>query len=323
MTKRLILFLPLLAIGLVLSAQQLPRYSMPWLDPVQFNPAYAGLDNSLSITGTYRSQWTGLEGQPVGQRVSAHLPFYYLSSGVGVEVELDEIGARGLNSFGLSYNYQLVTGQSVWSLGLSARMLQLSLNGELLRTPEGNYEDPNTIIHNDALLPVGNINDGAMSFGAGIFYQSENLEGGISVRNFNNPVIAFPGVDYSLDQQYHGYLRARFDLIRAWEVLPMAYAVVAGPQQQFSLGATIRYDENFFAGAAYRGHSGQTTDALVLSGGLNLSEKVTLAYAFDLTLSNLRTVQDGSHEITIKYNLRQRIGAGVLPPRIYHPRAKE
>lgn len=323
MPNRLLLLLPLLAFAGVLSAQQLPRYSMPWLDPAQFNPAYAGLDNSLSVTGSYRTQWTSLDGNPVGQRLSAHLPVYLLSSGVGVEVELDEIGARGLNSFGLSYNYQLVRGQSVWSLGFSARMLQLSLNGQELRTPDGIYDDPNAFIHNDDLLPTGNLNDGALSFGAGIYYQSENLEGGLSARNLNGPVIAFPGVDYSLERQYHAYLRARFDILTNWEVMPMFYAVAAGPQQQLSLGATLRYDENFFAGVAYRGHSGPTSDAIVLSGGLNLSEKVTVAYAFDLTLSELRSVQDGSHEITLKYNLRQRIGAGVPPPRIYHPRAKE
>lgn len=323
MTKRLLLLLPLLALGYVAMAQQLPRYSMPWLDPVQFNPAYAGLDNSLSITGSYRTQWTGLEGQPVGQRISAHLPVYYLNSGVGVEVEIDEIGGRGLNSFGLSYNYQLVKGASVWSFGLSARMLQLNLNGNLLRTPEGNYEDPNTIIHNDDLIPTGMVNESALAFGAGLFYKAERLEGGISARNINAPVISFPGVDYSLGRQYHAYLRAKFDVLRNWEIMPMVYAIAAGPQQQISFGAVARYNENIFVGAAYRGHSGVTSDAVVISAGLNISEKTTVAYAFDLTLSNLQTVQDGSHEITIKYNLRQRIGAGIPPPRIYHPRAKE
>lgn len=322
MGKRLIPLLLLISSG-SLAAQQLPRYSMPWLDPVQFNPAYAGLDNSLSVTGTYRTQWTGLEGNPVGQRISAHLPVYVLSSGVGVEVEFDEIGARGLNSFGLSYNYQLVRGQSVWSVGLSARMLQLNLDGGLLRTPGGIYDEPGAIIHNDDLLPNGNVSDGAMSFGAGLFYQSDNLGGGISARNLNGPVIALPGVDYTLERQYHAYLRGRFDLFRGVELLPMVYAVAAGPQQQFSAGANLRYNENFFAGAAYRGHSGPTSDALVINGGFDLSEKITLAYAFDLTLSDLQTVQDGSHEVTVKYNLRQRIGAGLPPPRIFYPRAKE
>lgn len=306
-----------------LQGQQFAQYSMPWLDPVQFNPAYAGLDNSLSITGAYRSQWAGLEGQPTGQRVSAHLPVYFLSSGIGFEVERDQIGARQLNSFGLSYNYQLVRGASVWSVGLSARMLQLGLDGSVLRTPDGVYEDANTIIHNDALLPIGSVDNSSLALGAGIFYQSDKVQGGLSARNLNEATIAFPGFDYLLQREYHAYLRMKFDLLRQWEVFPMVYAVSDGTQHQTMVGATFRYQENVFAGVAYRGYSGPTSDAVVISGGLNISEKLALAYAYDITLSDLRTVQSGSHEISLKYNLRQRIGAGVPPPRIFYPRAKE
>ncbi len=296
---------------------------MPWRDPVQFNPAYAGLDNSLSISGAYRTQWTGLEGQPVGQRLSAHLPVYYLSSGVGFEVERDQLGARQLNSFGLSYNYQLVTGASVWSVGLSARMMQLGLDGNLLRTPDGNYEDPNTVIHNDDLLPTGAVDNSSLALGAGLYYQAESLQGGVSVRNLNTATIAFPGFDYVLNREYHAYLRLKFDVLRSWELLPMMYAVSDGTQHQLSVGTTLRFEENIFAGVAYRGYSGPTTDAMVLMGGLNINEKLSLAYAYDITLSDLQTVQNGSHEISLKYNLRQRIGAGVPPPVIYYPRAKE
>lgn len=323
MQQRVLFLTILLALGYVATAQQLSRYSMPWLDPVQFNPAYAGLDNSLSMTGAYRTQWAGLQGQPVGQRFSAHLPIYYLSSGFGVEVERDALGARQLNSFGASYNYQLVRGQSVWSVGISARMLQLSLDGGALRTPEGIYEDPNTIIHNDDLLPTGPVNSSALALGAGIYYLSESLEGGVSARNLNGPVISFPGFDYGLERQYHAYLRARFDLLSDWEILPMAYGISDGTQLQISAGANLRYNENLYLGAAYRGHSAATTDAVVIMGGFNLSEKLSVAYAYDVTLSELRTVESGSHEIVVKYNLRQRIGAGIPPPIIYYPRAKE
>ena len=313
----------LFALAPLLRGQQFAQYSMPWLDPVQFNPGYAGLDNSLSITGAYRSQWAGLEGQPVGQRVSAHLPIYFLSSGFGIEVERDQIGARQLNSFGASYNYQLVTGASVWSVGISARMLQLGLDGSILRTPDGVYEDANTIIHNDALLPAGSVDNSSLAFGAGLYYQSESLEGGLSARNLNGATIAFPGVDYLLKQEYHLYLRAKFDVLRRWEVFPMVYAVSDGTQLQTMVGATLRFRENVFGGVAYRGYNGPTSDAVVVSGGLNINDKFSLAYAYDITLSELRTVQTGSHEISLKYNLRQRIGAGVPPPLIFYPRAKE
>jgi type IX secretion system PorP/SprF family membrane protein len=164
---------------------------------------------------------------------------------------------------------------------------------------------------------------GALTFAAGLYYQAERLEGGLSVRNLNEGVLEYPGVDYRFGRQYHGYLRARFDVLRTWDVSPMLFAYSNGTQHQVSLGAIARYDENIFAGLAYRGYNNETSDALVLMGGLNLSDKISVAYAYDLTLSELRTVQDGSHEITLKYNLRQRIGAGVPPPVIFNPRTKQ
>lgn len=323
MKQRLLLLGLLMTTGFLANGQQLSRYSMPWLDIVQFNPAYAGLDNSLSITGAYRSQWSNLEGAPVGQRFSAHLPIYFLSSGFGIEVERDELGARNLNSASASYNFQLVRGQSVISFGASARYQQLGLDGSRLRTPDGIYEDGNTIIHNDDLLPRGNVSEGTLSFGAGAYYQSENLEGGVSVKNLNAPTIGFSGLDYTLGRQYHGFARGRFDVLSKWEAIPFAYVISDGIQTQISAGANLRYRENIFGGGAYRSGGSDGPDAVVLSGGFNLSDKVSLAYAYDLTLSALRTVNDGSHEITLKYNLRKRIGAGVPPPIIYYPRAKQ
>jgi type IX secretion system PorP/SprF family membrane protein len=323
MTPKLCFSLLLLFLGAGAGAQQFAQYSLYWLDPVQFNPAYAGLDNSLSVTATYRTQWTGLDGQPEGQRLSAHLPVYFLSSGFGIEAERDAIGARSLNRFGASWNYQLVRPASVWSIGLGGRYTQMNINGSELRTPDGNYTEPGTINHMDPLLFSGNEGAGALTLSAGAYYQSERLEGGISVRNFTGSLLTYPGLEYRLYSEYHGYVRANFELLRAWEVSPMVHAYAAGPQLQLSLGAIARYDENIFGGLAYRGYGGQTTDALVLMGGLNLSDKISVAYAYDLSLSGLRSVQDGSHEITLKYNLRQRIGAGVLPPIIYNPRTKQ
>ncbi len=323
MSQKLLYVAFLLLLGGTAGAQQFAQYSLYWLDPVQFNPAYAGLDNSLSVTGTYRTQWTGLEGQPSGQTLSAHLPVYFLSSGFGVEAERDVIGARQLNRFGVSWNYQLVRSSAVWSAGLSARYLQMSLNGGDLRTPGGIYSEPGNVNHQDPLLPTGSEGAGTFTFSAGVYYQAERVEGGLSVRNLTEGVLSFPGLDYPLGRQYHGYLRARFDVLRSWEVDPLLFAVSDGTQHQLSMGAIARYNDNVFAGAAYRGYNNQTSDAIVIMAGINLSEKISVAYAYDLTLSDLRSVQDGSHELTLKYNLRQRIGAGIPPPLIFNPRTKQ
>lgn len=44
-----------------LHAQQTPQYSLYAWNPYQFNPAYAGTESTLVVTGVYRQQWSGLE----------------------------------------------------------------------------------------------------------------------------------------------------------------------------------------------------------------------------------------------------------------------
>lgn len=320
-----IYFIGLLLLGFatVAHAQQLPQYSLYMLDPLQLNPAYAGLDNSLSITGGYRSQWSGLPGNPVGQRLSAHLPLYIISSGIGFTAELDELGARRYSRFGVSYNYQLVSGKSVWSLGVNARMNQLQLDGSQLITPTGVYDDPNLFVHNDDLLSNGQMNGSQLSFGAGIYYQSERLEGGVSVLHANAPVLALEGIDWTLQRQYNLTLRYSLDFINDWELQPGLLIRSDGVQSQAEISLVAQYDNNIFLGTSFRGYNDNTIDAVIIMAGLNVSPKITLAYAYDLTLSSLRTAQSGSHEIVVKYNLGKPIGAGLPPPIIFNPRTKE
>jgi hypothetical protein len=81
-----------------------------------------------------------------------------------------------------------------------------------------------------------------------------------------------------------------------------------------------RYRENIFAGASFRGIGTKGNDAAVLFGGFKLNERTILAYSFDIPLSPLNTVNRGSHELLLRYDLNKTIGAGKLPPVIYNPR---
>ena len=58
-------------------AQQAAQYSLYMLNPYGVNPAAAGLDNTLVATGGYRTQWTGLDGNPTTQYVNVVLPPQY------------------------------------------------------------------------------------------------------------------------------------------------------------------------------------------------------------------------------------------------------
>lgn len=311
-----------LSLGATLAAQQAGQYSLYMFDPLQWNPAYAGLDHSLSLTGTYRRQWTGLEGSPASQRFSVHLPVYMLSGGFGLQLENESLGASRYTNVWLNYNYQMEVGAGLLSLGAGAGWVQWALDGDKLRTPGGNYGEPGVIDHQDDLLPLVTERGNTTSFSAGVYYQSEWLEGGISVENVTEPTIGLTNLDLRLARTYFAGLGVHFEVGRAFTVHPSVWARADGRQIQTDLSLIIRYNDNIFAGAAFRGYNKQTTDAVALIAGLQLNEHIRLAYAYDLTLSPLQNVQNGSHEISVNYNLNTPIAPGRPPRIIYNPRAR-
>src|SRR5690625_5360429 len=57
-----------------LFAQQDPQYTQYMYNMNVVNPAYAGSKESLSLTGLYRKQWSGLESATATFTLSLHSP---------------------------------------------------------------------------------------------------------------------------------------------------------------------------------------------------------------------------------------------------------
>jgi type IX secretion system PorP/SprF family membrane protein len=306
-----------------LFAQQPAQYSLFSFNTLNWNPAYAGLDHSLSVTGIYRSQWQGIEGNPVTQNVSVHMPLYIIRSGVGINLENDELGAERRTTANLMYNYQLQLGsKSLLTLGASGGYAQRSLDGQKLRTPGGNYTDATPIFHNDDILPISNIRANVLTFGAGLYFYSERFEAGASVRHLNEPSVQLSDqLSLQLERAYFFSAAAHFDLSSSLSLHPSVLVRSTVVQTQTDLAAIFRYNNNIMGGASLRGYDSNSLDAIALILGFNLSEKISVAYAYDFTLSAINQVSNGSHEIMINYNLNQRIGTGRPPKIIYNPRS--
>jgi type IX secretion system PorP/SprF family membrane protein len=305
-------------------AQQAPQYSLYWLDPYLYNPATAGLENTLIATGIYRQQWSGLKGAPSTEHVDAHMPLMFINSGVGLKIQNDEIGAHRTTSVLASYDYQLELGKSMLlSVGASAGYMQYMLNGDLLRTPDGTYEPSGTFTHNDPGLPEGKLQAGTPILEAGVYLKAKKLEIGAAIQPVFAPDLkSTASGGFRLKPSRH-YLMTVSYTITAGENLqftPCALVKSDITETQSEISMTMRYRENIFAGVSFRGFGNTSKDAVVLAGGLRLSEKTILAYAFDISLSSLNTVSRGSHELMLRYSLNKQIGAGKLPPVIYNPR---
>jgi len=275
--KRIYIILILLSVASLVSAQQAGQYSLNQLNPFRYNPAYAGLDNSLSATGIYRTQWTGIQGNPTYFTANAHMPLYFLQGGIGINIEQEELGASEWLKADIAYNYQLQLGKKgVLSLGLDGGIIQYTLDGAQLRTPEGEYIAR----------------------------------------------ISLSTLEFLTERTYIAEVGANFEMNRTLTLTPYIYVKSDLIQTQTDVSVLLKYENRFFGGVTYRGYDRYTSDALVFIGGIRLNEKMNLAYAYDLTLSQLRNYSAGSHEILINYNLGKPIGKGKLPGIIYNPRSR-
>ena len=103
-------------------------------------------------------------------------------------------------------------------------------------------------------------------------------------------------------------------------ILPSVLTKSDFRQTQMEFSTIVKYNDNIFGGVSFRGYESNSIDALAIIAGFNINEHVTLAYSYDISLSQLNTVNGGSHEVMINYNLNRPIGAGRLPNIIYNPR---
>ncbi len=303
--------------------QQAVQYTLYMWNKLAFNPAYAGMENSLSITGVYRSQWTALPGSPETQAINAHAPLYIASGGAGISLENETIGSWSQTTATLSYDYQMLMGSSgVLSLGLAAGLNQRSFDGSLARTPEGVFNDNGVYIdHNDPNLPFSVESGNAPTVNIGAYYQGEKIEVGLSATNILESEINLSSISFRPERTYFLYLGYHLDMGRKLILDPSVLVKSDVYQTQIDFSLVARYNENIFAGATFRGYSSYDRDALALIAGFKMNEKISFGYAYDITLSGLSTVNNGTHEILLNYNLGKQIGKGKPPIIIYNPRS--
>lgn len=321
MKKNYIFCLLICQIGVVL-AQQPAQFSLYMLNAYGENPAAGGLEKTLVATGGFRAQWVGLQGSPQTQYINVSLPLSIISSGVGIQVMNESIGARNGLVAKLSYNFIKKMGDAQLSIGVAGGVIQGTIDGAKLRTPSGDYNQ-GVIDHQDKILNSASLNGIVPTFDAGVFFKAEKFDIGLFSGNLTEPTLSLVSqkvTETHLKRHYSAYTAAHFNIANNLTVHPSVMFRSDGVQNQAEFSTFVRYNDNFFLGGAFRGFTKTTQDAATIFGGFKLSSKIMLAYAYDITVSSLKSATQGGHEIVLQYNLGKEFGRGKLPPIIYSPR---
>ncbi len=269
-------------------AQQQVMFSQYMFNGLAINPAYAGSHDAISMTALARVQWVGIDGAPTTQTFSVHSPVPEKNIGLGGLFVRDNIGVTTQTSFFASYSYRLETSIGILSMGLHA-----GFSDTQLRYTDLGVDDENLLSDGRSFDP---------NFGAGIYFQNQKFYGGISIPFLlkNNPQDQ-GGVsdDIGIQQIQHYYLTAGaiFDLSPLVRVKPnLLVKSVPGAPIEFDLNANVILDDRLWLGMSYR-----SLDAISLLIEIQLNNQLRLGYAYDITLTELKQISSGSHEVMLNY----------------------
>ncbi|OSY87609.1 hypothetical protein WH52_09170 [Tenacibaculum holothuriorum] len=288
-------FLCALGIGFITNtyAQQDPQYTQYMYNTMTVNPAYAGSKGHTVITALGRFQWVGFEGAPDTQTLSYDTPLGLSGLGLGFNLVNDKIGPSHEIYFDVNGSYTIETGQEgnlAFGLRLGGRLLSIDWN-KGRRTDE---QDPSFVPINNRFLPT---------VGAGIYYHEPEWYIGLSVPNIlrkehydaeNKPgEVAIERMHFFL---ITGYV---FDLNESTKFKPaLLLKGVSGAPLSLDISANFLFNEKFRVGAAWR-----WGDAISAMLGFQVSDSLHLGYAYDLTTSNYNVVNNGTHEIMLRYEI--------------------
>jgi type IX secretion system PorP/SprF family membrane protein len=293
-------------------AQQVPMYSQYMMNGFLVNPSFAGRDGYTTVNLTVREQWVGMAGSPSTYAASFQtriLKNSFISKSTAVRkkiVKPTRGGKVGLGGYifndnngimkrtGLQavYAYHIPMGTTggipndlSFGLALTAYQFAINTNGLIY-----NPDDP--LLNNyDRSVFIPDFNFGT-SFTTTKYYV------GFAMTNLLRGSLMFANADTTRRFEQGNYF------ITAGVKIPLSSEFVLEPSTfikasdmlmksiQADLTARVYYKEDYWAGISYR-----TNDAIIALLGLKY-DRFYFSYAFDFTLTDLRTQSFGTHEFS-------------------------
>lgn len=290
-------------------------FSQTYESPLYLSPSFAGLTNGSRISLTYRNQWPGIGNAYQNYMLSFDHFLERYSSGVGLMWLCDNQG-RGLltdNNISLLYAYEFAINQSLFVRpGLSFSFLQRKLDQSKMITytditADGKYVTGGSSIEFDRTRAAG------VDAGASIMVYNNDFWVGASFDHLMEPNVSFTDVKDKVGMKitaFAGYKLTYQDSYRGSEPKTVTFAVNYKHQYSFNqieLGAYWYYAP-IEVGVAYRGLFFQMAgeinniDAIIPSVGVNIGP-LRVSYAYDMTISDLSTFGNGSHEVSLMYRI--------------------
>jgi type IX secretion system PorP/SprF family membrane protein len=282
--------LAFLLVSLSVIAQQDPIYSQYMLNPLVINPAYAGLANNFNVTGSYRLQWTGLEGQPNTFNLNGSSSLLQNKAGLGFTFSHDKIGNTKNTEANASFAYKLDLGHDrIVSFGMQAGIINYRIDNAELNI----YDEGDEVFMNNEQGTTLNV-------GAGVIVKGPDFLIGLSVPRMLPTRFTAGDSEFELyNQHYYLFGAYVFYLNEQIKFKPTALVrAVKGVTASTDIGANIIFNSIHTAGVFTRNFK---TYGVMLQ--TLYREKFRFGYVFELPTNKSIGANFTTHEISLGIRL--------------------
>jgi type IX secretion system PorP/SprF family membrane protein len=300
-------------------AQQWHQSSLHMFNKYRDFGSYAGLERKLSIVGQHRTQWYQFGNAPTFSYIGGNLPVYTWKGAIGMDIQNQSEGLINLNRIRVSYNFVTGTNLGLLSVGARLGLYHLNINGGSIRTPEGEYDDGD-INHNDPFLLSSQMSGFAPGLEISAYLFSQKYELGVSIAEVPGFYRAIERNNYQFRRNLTSIIQYNIELRNKVKLMPSLIIRTDLIEWQTEMSVVAHFDKDYYAGLLIRGYNLKSFDASGIIFGYRINDRYTLFYSYDIGLSQIRSANEGSHDIILKMNLESLIGAGLPPPKIYNPR---
>ncbi len=287
--------------------------------PLYLNPAFTGSNGCSRVSLLHRNQWTGVSSSYKTSLLSMDQSFDLKNVGAGLMVGVDEAGTGKLKTTfinpSLAYHLKLNRHYTL-RFGVQPGFVMKTINFDKLTFADqiSRGQKQGTEVSSIEVRPM---NKTYLDVGAGLLLNNEIFWIGGSVYHFNKPNESlYANQKTIVPIKYSAHAGAKF-LLNKEEKLPQNKKYLSpiihykGQAEFDQVDVGFYFTQNILSiGLWYRGipilkaykPGYQNNDALAIILGLN-TERFNVGYSYDVTISKLTNKTNGSHEISLSYQI--------------------
>lgn len=291
--NKTIITFAVIALTLSLQAQQIPLYSNYFFTPYIYNPSRSGTEGYTELTLLHRRQWTGIQGSPETSALAVNGSLNEEKVGwsvYGFSDRTDIISRLGIYG---NYAYHIkLSDNSKLSFGIGAGYLNNSIDVNSIRAKD----------QGDVFI-ITNGKRGTFDLNAGLNLKIADFQIGASAPQLLGQSIEYAetptrSVNYTLLRHYVFNAQYDFKFSGDKRVLTPLVMVRAAKNVPIQVDAGLMFNmkELGYIGAMYRSDYAVTGNI-----GVNLTEQLTVGYAYDFSLNEYGPDLGTSHEFMLTY----------------------